>query len=223
MRDTFVDRLSDYLDDELSPAERSSLDTHLAECASCRMTLDELRRVVARAAAVQDAGPERDLWPGVAARIGAGRALVSVLRRASTSRLSFTVPQLAAASLALMVLSGGLVWMAKSGDPRADFQPVSAETGAHAGTRSVGAPEAYDEAVAQLEKALESSRANLDAETVHVLDQNIAAANRTIDECRQALAADPGNAALQAQLAKAQQRKLSLLRSALSQASRRDQ
>ena len=225
MTDTFVDRLSEYLDGELSPADRAAVDAHLAQCAACRSTLDDLRRVVARAAAVEDMPPDRDLWPGVAARISAvPETRMSVLRRAFTSRLSFTLPQLAAASLALMVLSGGLVWMAKSGDPRADFQPISAQVGAEADSRisAADAAEAYDVAVAQLEKTLDSKRGNLDAGSTRVLDQNLAAANRAIEECRRTLASDPGNVARQTQLVKAQQRKLSLLRAALAEASRRE-
>lgn len=224
MTHTFADRLSEYLDGELSPAERASLDAHLAGCADCRMTLEQLRGVVARAAAVSDAPPERDLWPGVAARIGgAPRAHLSVFRRALTSRLSFTLPQLAAASLALMVLSGGLVWMAKSGDPRADFQPLSAQTGTDPGATisPADAAEAYDVAIAQLQKTLESNRGNLDGETARVLDLNLAAADQTIDASRRALSLDPANVTLQTQLVKAQQRKLSVLRAALAQASRR--
>jgi anti-sigma factor RsiW len=223
MTDTFVDRLSEYLDGELSAADRASVDAHLAGCAACRTTLEELRGVVARAAIVQDAPPDRDLWPGVAARIDTSpRTRPSFFTRVFTSRLSFTLPQLAAASLALMVLSGGLVWMAKSGDPRADFQPLNAQNGAEGTGRisAADAAEAYDVAVDQIEKVLESKRGNLDAETLRVLDLNVAAADRTIAECRRALAADSENVARQTQLVRAQQHKLSLLRAALAQATR---
>lgn len=219
MTDTFVDRLSEYLDGELSSAEHASVHAHLAECAECRATLEELRRVVARASVVQDSAPERDLWPGVAARIGAGgRASMSVFKRALTSRLSFTLPQLAAAGLALMVLSGGLVWMAKSGDPRADFQPISAQVDQ---PRTGGSPAdvadpMYDEAIVDLEKRLQTIRAQLDPETVRTLDADLAAADRAIRECRNALAVDPANTSLQARLANARAHKLALLSRAVA-------
>jgi anti-sigma factor RsiW len=219
MTDTFVDSLSDYLDGELSAAERAAVDTHLAQCAACRLTLDELRLVVARASALHDAAPVRDLWPGVAARIRTGgRASVSVFRRALTSRLSFTLPQLAAAGLALMVLSGGLVWMAKSGDPRADFAPISAQSDhadpAMAISAAAFADAPYDTAIADLEQRLESQRAALDPDTVRVLEENLAAIDRAIAECRSALANDPANLYLNTHLADARQRKLALLRRA---------
>jgi hypothetical protein len=217
MMDTFADRLSEYLDGELSPAERATIEAHLSQCAECRTTLDELRHVIARAAAVQDSRPQRDLWTGIAARIGAlPRARVSVFTRAFTSRLSFTLPQLAAASLALMVLSGGLVWMAKSGDPRADFQPLSADTTSDVGSgQPLLAGEQYDQTVAQLEKTFESKRAALDPDTLRVLDRSIAETNRAIEAGQRALTADPENVDAKAQVAKARQRKLSLLRLAV--------
>jgi tetratricopeptide (TPR) repeat protein len=126
--------------------------------------------------------------------------------------LSFTLPQLAAASLALTVLSGGLVWMARSGDPRADFQPISATTARPPVTPASFADPRYDEAIADLERTLESGRTKLDPETVRVIEANLGAIDHAIDQCRQALATDPANVYLNTHLAEARQRKLTLLR-----------
>ena len=203
MTDTVADRLSEYIDGELSPIERASIDAHLRECAACRATLGELRKVIARAQTLKDSAPDRDLWPDVATRIGSPpRARVSVFRRMVTSRLSFTLPQLAAASLALMVLSGGLVWMAKSGDPRADFQPVSAAP--HRTDRA-------DDALAGLERTFESRRASMDPETVRVLEENLALFDQAIEDCRRALAEEPSNPYVSAHLADVREQKLALL------------
>lgn len=70
MHDPWTDRLSEYLDDELAPAERAELDEHLRDCLVCRRVLSELRRVTLHAAALTDSTPARPLWPEVAARIG---------------------------------------------------------------------------------------------------------------------------------------------------------
>jgi len=227
--DAFTDRLSEYADGELAAAERAAVEDHLAGCADCRIALDELRAVMARAAALDDPAPPRDLWPGVAAQIAAlaaRRPRVSPFRRAwSAQRVSFTLPQLAAASLALMVLSGGLVWMARSGDPRADFDPISAQVetpnGAGAAIRPANfADEHYDEAIEDLDKILEAGRESLDPETIRVLEENLAAIDRAIDQSRRALSADPANVYLNTHLASARQRKLVLLRRASALASK---
>jgi anti-sigma factor RsiW len=221
--DPFTDRLSEYADGELDAGERAAVDVHLAGCTHCQTTLDDLRAVVARAGALQDPPPPRDLWSGIAARIAAPaetHTRVSPFRRAlSSRRFSFTLPQLAAAGIALMILSGGLVWMARSGDPRADFDPVSAQVEApeQAGTAvrpANFADEHYDVAIADLERTLEAGRKALDPETVRVLEENIAAIDRAIDQSRRALAADPANLYLNMHLASARQRKLALLRRA---------
>ena len=219
--DSFTDRLSEYLDGELTPAERADVDRHLTQCAECRSTLEDLRGVVSEAALLRDARPARDLWSGIAARIapdGQPRAQVSPFRRAISSRLSFTLPQLAAAGIALMVLSGGLVWMARSGDPRADFDPLNAQSGSPSPTPIVApvnfADQHYDEAIADLERTLEAGRTKLDPETVRVLEENLGAIDRAIDQCRRALATDPANVYLNTHLANARQRKIALLRRA---------
>jgi putative zinc finger protein len=213
--DAFTDRLSDYLDDELSAAERASVEAHLGQCEACRTTVEELRAVVARAAALPDSRPDRELWSGIAVRIAQPGARISPFRRAVTARLSFTLPQVAAASLTLMVLSGGLVWMARSGDRRADIPPVNAQVADDMPvTRARFADEQYDAAVAELKQTLDAGRAKLDPETVHVLEQNLAAIDRAIDQCRRALDGDPANVYLNTHLADARQRKLALLRRA---------
>jgi anti-sigma factor RsiW len=219
--DSFTNRLSEYLDGELSPPERGAVEAHLTQCAECRSTLEDLRAVVSEAALLRDARPARDLWSGIAARIapdGRPRARVSPFRRAITSRLSFTLPQLAAAGITLMVLSGGLVWMARSGDPRADFQPINAQSASHPVTPKIApvnlADPHYDEAIADLERTLEDGRTKLDPETVRVLEENLGAIDRAIDQCRRALATDPANVYLNTHLAAARQRKLALLRRA---------
>jgi anti-sigma factor RsiW len=221
--DPFIDRLSDYADDEVTESERATLDAHLAACAECRTVLRELREVAARAASLPDARPRTDLWPGIAARVAVtpqhGAAMRLFRHFVSTRRFSFTVPQLAAASLAIMLLSGGVAWMAHSGDPRADFEPISAHADQHAGAGRAISPAAfsdahYDAAVADLEQALRAGRTRLDPATVRVLEENLASIDRAIDQSRRALEADPANVYLNRHLADARQRKLSLLRRA---------
>lgn len=211
--DGFTGRLSEYIDGELTPAEHLAVERHLVDCAECRGTVGELRAVVARAAALADRRPEADLWPGVAGRIGARRtATASPFTRAVMRRVSFTLPQLAAAALALMVLSGGVVWVARSGDPRADFDPVSAETPRPAIAPVSFTDPNYDAAVADLEAVLAAERSRLEPETVRVIEANLAAIDKAIAQSREALAADPANMYLNSHLASARQRKLALLR-----------
>src|SRR4051812_40768658 len=178
--DAFTSQLSEYLDDELSQAQRESVDAHLADCDACRVTLAELRGVVAEAAGVKDSSPAADLWPGIESRIAGARAgsRLSPFRRALTARLSFTIPPGGAAGLTLMLLSGSLVWMARSGDPRADVPAIRAQVPVEdvpAIAPANFADKHYDAAIAELERTLADRRSTLDAQTVRVLEENLAA------------------------------------------------
>jgi hypothetical protein len=123
MHKEWTDRLSDYLDGELSADEHRAVESHLRECAPCTAVLNDLKRVVARAQAAGDAvrPPQADLWAGIADRIDAPRATaaagpagapdnVTAFHGRTSRRIAFTLPQLAAAAIVVAAVSGGLVW-----------------------------------------------------------------------------------------------------------------
>jgi hypothetical protein len=199
MNDQWTDRLSEYVDGELAAGEQTALEAHLATCADCRATLEELRGVVDRARSLTDRPPQADLWPGVARRIGAGK-VVDIRSR----RFSFNVPQLIAASIALVLLSGGGVWLAlQSRQPTGDRGVVMTPAGWAGRT---------DVAIAELEDALARNEDRLDTATVRVVRENLAIMNRAVAEARAALQADPGNTYLNLHLADTMRRKVELLR-----------
>src|SRR5579872_1960096 len=103
MHEEWTDRLSDYLDGELTADEHAAVAAHLASCVPCAAVAADLERVVRQANAIVPRPPEADLWPGVDARIG---------RIAQPRRIAFTLPQLAAAAAVLIAVSGGAAWEA---------------------------------------------------------------------------------------------------------------
>ncbi len=216
--DAFTNRLSDYLDGEdLSARDRAEIDAHLETCAHCQATLAELQEVAARAASLADAAPTVDLWAGVAARIAPSTVLP--FARPRHRRFSFTLPQLVAAGLALMVLSGGLVGVMQLDDPRASLPPADAQAefdvAAPISRSSVAFTDPnYDQAVADLEQILETGRSRLDAETVRILEDNLRAIDQAIEQSRKALRSDPNSVYLNNHFAASRNRKLALLRRA---------
>jgi hypothetical protein len=233
--DPWLERLSEYLDGELGEADRAAIEVHLRECAVCRATLEDLRVVVGMAARLEDRPPERDLWAGIAARIGAARpdsgpapaagpTIVDLTERRGRAprRFSFTLPQLAAAGIALMLVSGAVVRVASRVDPGAPrlagvdaappAGPAAGEPTVHT-VANFGGPK-YDAAVAELERVLAEGRERLDPATIQVLEANLAIIDRAIEEARRAVEADPANAYLNNHLADNMRRKLDLLRRA---------
>ena len=226
MTDCWIGRLSEVLDDELSHAERGAADEHLAKCADCAQTLEQLRRVVAAARRLEGRPPETDLWPGIAARLRPRRAhlIPSLLERLGHAprRIEFSLPQLAAAAFLLMLISGGAVWLALRGGPGrlptplASRPPILSTTAARpAGAAFASFDQArYDAAVADLERALREHGSELDTTTVRILRQNLAIIDRAIEQARRALQADPANPYLNGHLAEQLKRKIRLLRRA---------
>ena len=212
MTDHWTERLSDYIDDELSPTERAALEAHLPSCPECTVTLDELREVVERARTLPARPPASDLWTGIAPRLERSATVMPFHPRPLTRRFSFTVPQLVAAGLALMVMSGGGVWVLQHGGRATDLPQVEAANPAIV-PASLTDPR-YDEAIADLEQALDAGRADLDPGTIKILEANLDAIDKAIEQSRRALAVDPANVYLNSHLADARQRKLALLRRA---------
>ena len=221
--DRWTDRLSEYIDGSLDAGEALALEAHLPQCAECTETLAALRAVAERAASLPAREPERDLWPAIAERLGTRRAprasLADLVRGRfegfTVRRLSFSVPQLAAAALALVLVSGGGVWMAFRARPIAAPvrvpAPVVLPPPTVPGAASVGF-EQYDTAIAELEHVLAQRRSSLDTSTVRVVEQNLATIDRAIAEARRALAADPTDLYLHDHLANTMRRKMGLLR-----------
>lgn len=206
-------RLSDYLDDELTPRERREADEHLAGCAECRELLAEL--AIVKETATDLAGvehmPEADLWPGVAWRMKSRRGI------------SLSWMQALAAGLALVALSSGAVWMAMRGGGTEPARTATAETvdrGPEAGTATgpVAVADfgeaAYENAVNDLRKSLEAGRSRLDPQTIQVIERNLTSIDQAIEQARKALEADPANVSLNSYLAGVRRRKLDLLRTA---------
>jgi len=229
MHDTWTDRLSEYLDDELTDGERLELESHLAACAECRHTLQDLRRVVATAQSLPPQPPQHDLWSGIADRIEQSSVVPIDARR---RRISLTMPELAAASLLIATISGGTVWLLTNQSVESPPSPAAASVLTQPSGNSAGGdvvtnadrPGAdavsaisfgdaqYEAAVVDLEQALEAGRGRLDDTTISVVEQNLSIIDRAIAEARSALAADPSNGYLSGHLVEARRRKLDLLR-----------
>jgi hypothetical protein len=232
IRDAWTDRLSEYVDGELDAAERAALEVHLQLCERCAGTVEELRAVLERARALEPLAPGTDLWPAIEARITAPqKARVFDLggrlgRRASRAtepeagrprRWSFTLPQLAAAAVLLVMLSSVTMWTVLTRRPAAVApRPGPAATAPALVTVQPAGFEAarYDAAIAELEGVLKEHRDELDPATVRVIEQNLLIIDQATAQARTALAADPASPYLNGHLATQLKRKLTLLRQA---------
>jgi hypothetical protein len=211
--DQWMNRLSEYIDGELDSSERAVLEAHLATCGQCYATLGELRQVALRAKSLEDREPAKDLWAGIRAGLTQeSEARLTPGRRPGVSRrFSFTVPQLLAASIALVLLSGGGAWLALRSSQSPELRVGETTPRPRVG-QLVTWTGHTDAAIADLQTALTQNEKRLDTATVRIVRENLAIIDRAISDARIALQKDPGNAYLNLHLANTMRRKVELLR-----------
>ena len=230
MHEEWTDKLSDYIDGELSAEEQRAVAAHVAQCGECARAVEQLRGIVQMAGTLTPVAPTADLWTGIADRI-ANQHTPRILGGPwfSSRRFSFTMPQIAAASLLLALLSGwaALRFIPRNGavdaprfdnasspdSSRGDLQVRPAVADVTPAAISVDDSE-YDAAVAELTRALDNGRGRLDPTTVKVVEDNLAIIDQAVDEARRALTEDPANGFLSGYLIETRRRKLDLLRQA---------
>jgi len=219
MYDPWTERLSEYLEGTLPHGDAAALTAHLQECAECRLTLAQLDEVRTIAHDQPFELPAVDLWPGIAERMAHAPADVIRLedRRPLRRRLSFSLPQLAAAAVLLMTLSGAGVWLALGGgSPAAPGTAAAPERGSNPVQLASIETAGYESAIAELQRSLRQTDTPLDSSTVAVLRQSLATIDAAIADARAALEQDPGNPFLHRHLDGAMKKKVDILRRAVS-------
>lgn len=213
----------DYLDGELSEADRAALEERLRTELPLRREHDALARTLkALGTLPSEARPPQGIWPAVAAR-----ARLAPVRPSRVPR--FRVPRLAAAAVVLIALSAATTWLAMrqggaSGPGAAsgtgagaslDFtSPVAADAvfADYPGAQALLAE--YEASAGALAEVLEEGAQVLSPETLSAVRRAMETVDRAIAEARSALAADPGSEELARILMTNMRRRLDLLRSA---------
>ena len=208
----FADRLDDFLDGALPEEERIAAAAHRNGCPACREAEARLAAVVGRAASLpRRVEPGRDLWPGIAGRIGKRDGLRGVF---GGGRPPWPQLGVLAAAAALVVVSSVVAAVLVAS--RAPSPGLSGAT-AGAATASLdfaAARGSYVAARAQLVAALAARRGSLSPATVRVVNDNLAIIDTAVREMGEALARDPGNRELPGLLLTAYRQEIEMLQRA---------
>lgn len=231
MTDRFQGRLSEFLDGELAPEEAALIERHLAECEACAATLSELEAVTRRARDLPPREPPRDLWGGIETRIREGaeaEAAPAELRRARR-RISFSVPQLAAAAVTLASLSAGVAWLAGSRGADESGADAAVATGTAPTATLAASPSAtsaealapaeyYAASIQALEDVLFDSERPLPPETEARVRRALMIIDGAIEDARAALEEMPEDPYLREHVTSTLRRKTEFLRGAVRMA-----
>ena len=190
------ERLDDYVDGTLSEGEFQEVELHLAACADCRAAEEQLRQVLARAAALpRERTPRRDLWPEVAERL---------VTPAWGGRW------IGLAAAAVLVLATGL-FLFRSGPAPVPGPTAIPAAAAGEAPALAAAEEEYARASAALMAAVQEQKASLPPETIAALERNMEVIDRALVEVRVALGRDPENPRLTRMLAATHRKKVDIL------------
>lgn len=217
INDDTYEKLNDYLDGLLPDGERCAFEALLAADAALRAEADALRSLRTQTAALpREIAPERDLWQGVAARIGAGDTIVTFRRRVRSARPAIWSPLLGLAAMGLLIFgitslmdtdrtagtppNQELATPVPAPAPDAELQRVTAQ---------------YLDARAQLVALLEERKADIAPETFAVVEENLSVIAAAVTEIEVALADKPKNLKLERLLFAAYQSEVDLLQRAV--------
>ena len=222
MNTHWTDRLSEYLDGHLDGHELRQAEEHLSDCSECRAVLEDLKAVALQARGFQDREPGQDLWPAIAGGIGVGDEGADdviqlderrpVERRSREAFVTLSMPQLAAATLVLMMASGaGALFLrpATTGQPAAS---VLEPSGVEMVSMTAQPDSPYADEVGRLEEALAQLSDVLAPSTIRVIQKNLVIIDRAIEESKKALLDDPNDEFLKDYLAQTFRKKVEYLR-----------
>ena len=168
-----IEQLDSLLDGELSPAEESVLQNHLAECESCKELHRQHRHLLEQAAAcAKPHEPPVDLWPGIEARIrGVARQSFFGIRAAAAAAV-FGIATVVALSIQF-----------PRDDQAIEIQAINIET----------QPLTRGEARAQLVSMVSPENLSYSPKTEAVLRKNIKVIQQAMLEIETAIDEDPNN------------------------------
>lgn len=218
--DRIDELLPAWIEDDLGPASREAVSTHLGECLRCAAIVRDITAIRRDAAQLPELAPSRDLWNGIAARIESPVIQLDTRRPALPQRRTW---QVAAAAVVLMAATSAVTWTIATngmglGAPTVAAAPdekltVAEEPVASLVSAEPFAPEVvYSREINDLRAILAERSNELDSATVAAVTKSLAAIDAAIAEARAAIARDAASPFLHDQLNRALQKKLGVLR-----------
>lgn len=209
------ERLSAYLDGDVSAAARAEIDRHLAGCAACRGELESLRDLIDRARALRrDIEPERDLWPEIQGRLEPrrGGALRSPWWRAAPAiRLAAAAVLVAALALLVAERPEAPAGVPRSAAPAAEELEAGPRSELALASERARVEDGLLQVREDLLRSIAVRREAMDPATRELVERNLEIIDRAIGELHRALERHPESGHLGLLLGAAYQREVGLL------------
>jgi anti-sigma factor RsiW len=217
--------LHDYLDGAGETRERSTIEQHLAACASCRRLVEDLREIARAVGTLEHRDPPVRVWSRIERAItleqehaaGGGRAAQGAASAGRTTQptragvLRSAKWLAAAAALVLATVVGYRLLPGRTPAPDpADNRTVS--NAAQSIESELRLAEShYENAIKGLEQITSAGDQSLDPKTAATLHKNLAVIDQAINESRAAVRSQPANEPAQQSLLENFKTKIALL------------
>jgi len=204
--------INEYVDDALDRGERAEIERHLAACAECRALVDDLRDVRRRAGALDATPPPARAWKRIERALAAEQRAGRRPGADGTSRFRRWWWLAAAAVLVLSTivglryyraaarLTGGPTPAANAGDLAQSVQSNLMQAEQH-----------YRQAIVGLEQIKNAEKGALPPQTAVSIEKSLSVVDQAINECRDALKAEPNSEPAQESLLESFKTKIALL------------
>jgi len=228
------ERLNDYADGSIDPDGRADLERHLASCAACRQTVDDLRAVLRATGTLELREPPVRAWSRIERAIrldqreggrgvhpsgtDGGDARPNRSRSVAHGSVVPWAPWLAAVAALIVASFVGVRYAPDRGGDRTAGSPPAAGA-AIAGGGAAQSVESelreaeahYENAIKGLEQIANAEQNALDPRTAATLQKNLAVIDQAISESRAAMRSQPSSEPAQQSLIESFKAKIGLL------------
>ena len=216
--------ISDYIDGTLELGEQSKMEHHLADCEDCRAMRDDLLQVVHFSKQLPLHTPSSAVWARIETDLEAQRPRSSFSRaaawwaRVQNRYLRLSIPQLAAASIALAIVVSIGVMFTRQNTAGFTNQFAAAQPDAAPITRNLLSNPQEAEAITQMEHRIDQLAHTVEQRKVawtpelrQAFDRNMIHVDQTLIECRHQLSNYPADKISQDLMLNAYREKVRLL------------
>ena len=222
--------LNEYADGSIGAVERANVDQHVAACAACRQTVEDLREILRATGELELREPPVRAWSRLERAIRMEREHAAPVARTGSQpggtvngrvgagRYGKYAAALAAAAVLVLATVVGLRYApARTAAPPQAAAPgptgsVAAGDAAQSIESELRQAEAhYEKAIKGLEVIASSEQSELDPRTAATLQKNLAVIDQAISESRAAVRAQPSNEPAQQSLIDGFKTKIGLL------------
>lgn len=200
-------KISDYVDNELNPAERQLIEEHLNGCSQCQKLHEDFKTIKAGAKGLMEFSPSGQTWFKIAAGIKEKQKAAFHPPRIRQRRLNLSPSSLGwmvSAALLLVFIVSAVIIIPRITTPAADSQQYIV-------SKLEEAEHYYQKAIDALWEAVSAQKENFDPQLFAVFQKNLNIIDESIAACREAVLSRPGNLETRNFLLAAYKEKRSLL------------